>query len=112
TTIAAEPDATVVADEHVRGLRGVEGQGVEVRVLIPAKVLPGLAAIIRAEDATGADAVVELPARKDHVRIAGVGLDDVVVEALAAAVVLDAIRARTCGKDRPARCQVSGLEHP
>ena len=71
----------------------IEGEGLEVRVLVVPEVDPGLAAVVRAEHPARADAVVELATRIDDVRVIGCGLDDVVVEALPAAVVLDVVRA-------------------
>ena len=111
--VEAVPDAAVGSvHDPVRVVR-VEGEGLVVRVLVVAEVPPGQAAVVRAEHSAGTDAVVELTAGVDHVRVVRSGLDDVVVEALAAAVVLDVVRARRrCArrKHRPADPVVLGLE--
>ena len=48
--VIREPDAAVVADQDVRRVAGVERESVEVRVLVPAQVSPGRAAVVGAED--------------------------------------------------------------
>ena len=68
------------------------------------------AAVVGAEDAARADAVVELAGGEDDVRVRRIDLDHVVVEALAAAVVLDVVLRRAAGKHRPARGAVRRLE--
>ena len=83
----------------------------EVRVLIPAQVLPGLAAVVRAEDAARADVVAEDAGREHDVRVRWIGLDDVVVEALPVAVVEDAFRACASRQDVPARAFIIRPPH-
>src|SRR5438309_4642308 len=80
--VRAEPDAAVGAAEDMRRVARVERERVEVRVLVPAEVLPRRAAVVGAEDPARADAVVELTGREDDVRIVRIDLDHIVVEAL------------------------------
>ena len=94
----------------MRGVARVERERVEVRVLIPAEVLPRRSAVVRAEDPTRSDAVVELAGSEDDVRIVGIDLDHVVVEALPTAVVLDGVGARARGCDHPARARIRRFE--
>src|SRR5207302_389852 len=48
--VRAEPDAAVGAAEDMRRVARVERERVEVRVLVPAEVLPRRAAVVGAED--------------------------------------------------------------
>ena len=80
-------------------------------MLVVPKVLPRLPTIVGAEDPAGADAVVELAGGVDDVRVRRVYLDNVVVEALAAAVVLDLVPGLgVTGELCPARALVGRLE--
>src|SRR6202011_976981 len=70
--------------------------------------------IVRAEDAAGrwVETVPELAGDEDDVRVGGVRLDDVVVEALRRAVVQDAVvgQGATRRRRRPACPLVDGLK--
>src|SRR5207249_11084670 len=66
--VRAEPDAAVRAAEDVRRVARIECERVEVRVLVPAEVLPRRAAVVGAEDPARADSVIELTGREDDVR--------------------------------------------
>ena len=117
SVVRAEPDSAVRTDQHVSEVLRVEGECMEVRVLVPTEVQPRLAAVVRAEDAARRrrEAVAELAAHEDHVGICRIGFDHVVVEALRAAVALDGVvdSLRATGprrQHRPARTFVGRLE--
>ena len=90
----AVPDATIIAQEHVVGVGGVERQGVEVGVHVVTKVFPRHAAVVGPEDPAGRGrhAVAERARDEEDVRICRVGLHDVVVETLRAAVVEHSVK--------------------
>ena len=113
--IRAVPHAAVVPDQDVIRVIRIHREGVEVRVQVPAEIEPRLTAVRRAEDAARlrAQVVAERAAGVDDVRVRRVDFDDVVVEALRPAVVLDAVRvarpvARQLG---PAGACIRRLEH-
>src|ERR671930_180875 len=76
----AVPDAAVGADHHAARVGLVPRKRAVVRVLVPAEVLPGLAAVIRPEHAARwrVQVIAELPGREDDARVRRVGLDHVV----------------------------------
>ena len=103
--VRAVPDAAVVPDQHVIGVRRIHRECVEVGMEIPTEVHPRRAAVGRAEDAARlrAEVITERAACVDDVRVGRIDLDDVVVEALRSAVVLDivgVVRARSSLRPR------------
>ncbi len=91
------------------GVGRVDGDRVVVGMEVAAEVLPRLAAIGRAEDAARAGAVVEQAEGVHDVAVGRVDADDVVVEALRAAVVGDVVAARCAVRQELPRTAVDGL---
>ena len=111
--VRAVPDTAVRADQCVLRVVRVEDNRVEVGVLVKAKVLPGRASIVRAEDAPRrrGERVTEGTGRKDDVGVARIRLDDVVVSALRAAVTGYAVEPRGETGAHPGSAGVDRLVH-